>query len=435
VVLNRAGLIAAAAALAGARADPNLTPEQMAQARRHLLRHYRALEMPIPESLAGEMALVQATVSGEMRVEDVPLAPWADLAALKAGDPDPMEVVVEIPAGRSKRGWNYTPQALQRIVGEVMTQGLPGFLGHQKPEDVDHEFPMPVTHWVGAMWKDGKAYFRGVVDKAAADLKRWIRGKTIRTVSIFGIPTLDQSSGETQVVDYQPLSIDWTPLGRAGMPTAVVATGEMDEITKGEKPMSWRELVSQLKTLLATGEVTRAQIVGELGWKAQDVAGEIDPGWMKQVNGTSEVLGKVREALKATGEVDVVQVATQAAKDRETLAKVRQMLGATGEMDVVKVAEEAAQAVKEAKKTAFEAMVNEVVSQKVTGEMAQALVKRMLNLPETATKEQVAGEIDKILADPTVKEAIGRFYIDKPPVVGNTNQQQPIGLRVKRQAI
>jgi 3-methyladenine DNA glycosylase/8-oxoguanine DNA glycosylase len=156
---------------------------------------------------------------------------------------------------------------------------------------------------------------------------------------------------------------------------------------------------------------------------------------MKQVNGTSEVLGKVREALKVTGETDVVQVATEAAKERETLAKVRQMLGATGEMDVVKVAEEAAQAVKEAKKTAFEAMVNEVVSQKVTGEMAQALVKRMLNLPETATKEQVAGEIDKILADPTVKEAIGRFYLDKPPVVGNTNQQQPTGLRVKRQAI
>lgn len=148
VVLNRTELIAAAAALAGARADPNLTPEQMERARQHLLRHYRQLEMPAPASLTGEMTTVQATVSGQMRVEDVPVAPWADLEALKAGDP--MEVVVEIPAGRSKGGWNYTPKALQRIVGEVMTQGLPGFLGHQKPEDVDHEFPGPVTHWVGA---------------------------------------------------------------------------------------------------------------------------------------------------------------------------------------------------------------------------------------------------------------------------------------------
>src|SRR5690606_21982148 len=121
-----------------------------------------------PTRRSSDLSSVQAVISGEMRVEDVPLAPWVDLQALKAGDPEPMEIVVEIPAGKSKRGWNYRPEALQKIVGEVMSQGLPGFLGHQKPEDVDHQFPTPVTHWVGALWKDGKAYFRGVVDKAAA---------------------------------------------------------------------------------------------------------------------------------------------------------------------------------------------------------------------------------------------------------------------------
>jgi len=275
IVLNRAGLIAAAAALAGARSEPNLTPQQRSQAATHLLRHYRELELEPPESLAefvGEMAAVQAVVSGEMEVEDVPLAPWADLQALKAGDPEPMEVVVEVPAGKSKRGWNYRPEALQAIVGEVMSQGLPGFLGHQKPEDVDHQFPTPVTHWVGALWKDGKAYFRGVVDKAAADLKRWIKAKTIRTVSIFGVPKLQQVGGETHVVDYRPLSIDWTPLGRAGMPTSIVAIGEMDEILNGggQKHMSWKEHVTKLKEMLASKEVTVGQVAGEMGWKAQD---------------------------------------------------------------------------------------------------------------------------------------------------------------------
>ena len=426
IVLNRAGLIAAAAALAGARSEPNLTPQQKHQAARHLLRHYRELELEPPESLTeavGEITAVQAIISGEMRVEDVPLAPWADLQALKAGDPEPMEIVVEIPAGKSKRGWNYKPEALQKIVGEVMSQGLPGFLGHQKPEEVDHQFPTPVTHWVGALWKDGKAYFRGVVDKAAADLKRWIKAKTVRTVSIFGIPKLQQAGGETRVVDYKPLSIDWTPLGRAGMPTSVVAIGEMDEILStdtvdgemkedigGEqKTMNWKELVGQLKTMLVNKEVTLSQIAGEMGWKPEEIAGEIDSNWLKEVTEAVETLGKVKEVL-----------------------------GVTGEMDVVKVAQDAKKTLDESIKAAREKLIEDTIKEKVAGEMAQALVKKMLQLPEgELTKEVIAGEIDNLLADEVVKNTISKFHIDKPPVINNTgdNGGTSSALRVKRQTI
>ena len=411
IVLNRAGLIAASAALAGARSEPNLTPQQKRQAARHLMRHYRELELEPPESLmevVGEISSVQAVVSGEMKVEDVPLAPWADLQALKAGDAEPMEVVVEIPAGKSKRGWNYRPEALQKIVGEVMQQGLPGFLGHQKPEDVDSQFPMPVTHWVGAMWKDGKAYFRGVVDAAAKDLKRWIKAKAIRTVSIFGVPKLQQVGGETHVVDYRPLSIDWTPLGRAGMPTSIVAIGEMDEILSGggENPMSWKEITAQLKQMLDSKEVTLGQVVGEMGWKVQEVAGEIDAEWLKEVTGTVETLGKVKEVL-----------------------------GVTGEMDVLQVAETAKQALDEKMKADREKMIDEVLKEKVAGEMAQALVKKMLQVPEVANKEQIAGEIDKLLKDETIKAAISKFYVDKPPIIGGGSDKETTTLRVKRQAI
>ena len=411
VVLNHNGLAAAAGALAGARAEPNLTSQQKHQAARHLLRHYMELELEPPESLAefaGEMASVQAVISGEMKVEDVPLAPWVDLQALKAGDPEPMEVVVEIPAGKSKRGWDYRPEALQKIVGEVMSQGLPGFLGHQKPEEVDHQFPTPVTHWVGALWKDGKAYFRGVVDAAAKDLKRWIKAKTIRTVSIFGIPKLQQVGGETHVVDYKPLSIDWTPLGRAGMPTSVVAIGEMDEILSGggENPMSWKEIVAQLKQMLASKEVTLGQVVGEMGWKAQEVAGEIDAEWLKEVTGAVETLGKVKEALGVTGEMDVLQVATEARKALDEKAAAER-----------------------------EKVIDEVLKEKVAGEMAQALVKKMLQVPEVANKEQIAGEIDKLLKDETIKAAISKFYVDKPPIIGGGSDKETTTLRVKRQAI
>ncbi|GAW27981.1 hypothetical protein, partial [Carboxydocella sp. ULO1] len=351
----------------------------------------------------GEICAVQAIISGEMQVNDVPLAPWVDLEALKAGDPEPMEVVVEIPAGKSRRGWNYKPEALQKIVGEVMNQGLPGFLGHQKPEEVDHAFPTPVTHWVGALWKDGKAYFRGIVDKSASDLKRWIKANVVRTVSIFGVPKLQQVAGETHVVDYRPLSIDWTPLGRAGMPTAVVAIGEMDEITGGgEKTMTWKELVAQLKAMLANKEVSLGQVVGEMELTANSLAGEMQ---------------EIKQALEAV----------------ETLGKVKEALGVSGEMDVIAAASEAKKALDEKAKAACEQLINEVLQEKVAGEMAQALVKKMLNVAENTTKEQIAGEIDKLLADETVKAALGKFYVDKPPVIGGGKETTT--LRVKRQAI
>ncbi len=413
IVLNRAGLIAAAAALAGARSEPNLTPQQKRQAARHLLKHYREFELEPPESLTeavGEITAVQAIISGEMRIEDVPLAPWVDLNTLKAGDPEPMEVVVEIPAGKSRRGWNYTPEALKAIAGEVMSQGLPGFLGHQKSENIDYEFPTPVTHWVGALWKDGKAYFRGVIDKAASDLKRWIKAKAIRQVSIFGVPKLQKINGETHVVDYKPLSIDWTPLGRAGMPTSVVAIGEMDEILNdGGGQMSWKEHVAKLKEMLASKEVTVGQIVGEMGWEAQEVAGEIDSNWLKEVTGAVETLGKVKEAL-----------------------------GVTGEMDVVKVAQDAKKTLDESIKASREKLIDETIKEKVAGEMAQALVKKMLQLPEgELTKEVIAGEIDNLLADEVVKNTISKFHIDKPPFINNIgdNGGTSSALRVKRQTI
>lgn len=455
----------------------------------------------------GEPISLLATVAGEMAIDDIPLATWADLQAIKAGDESPLEVVVEVPVGKSKRGWNYTPKSLQSIVGEVMATGLPGFLGHQKAENINTEFPQPVTHWVGAKFdpdvenKDtngkvvskGVAYFRGVVDKAADDLKRWIKAKVVRQVSIFGFPKLQKASGEINVVDYKPLSIDWTPLNRPGMPTRIVALGEMDEINgeldgsheelrealrqvvreamgagenswvyiqktypdkviiehsgpslpskyyslpysildgkiqlgaktevtrkevyepvgeinTGGSGMNWKQLVAQIMAMIQSGEVTRAQVIGEMGLDAQTVAGEIDSNWLNQMTGSVDTLTKVKEAL-----------------------------GVTGEMDVVTVAQTAANAIVEQRKAGRETMVNEVIKEKVTGEMAQSLVKKMLVIPEDATKETVAGEIDRILADDAVKTAIGKMHVDKrPPIGGNNPGQQSTSLRTKRQSI
>ncbi len=450
----------------------------------------------------GEAAPIAGYVCGEMAVSEIPLNPNIDVAALKAGDPEPLEAVVAVPATKSKRGWRYKPESLQNIVDATMTQGLPGFLGHQKPENIESEFPTPVTHWVGAKFdenaevKDAKgkvvgkgiAYFRGVVDQAANDLKRWIKAGTIKTVSIFGVPKLQQVGGETYVVGYQPLSIDWTPLGRAGMPTAIVALGEMDDPageldgsheelrdairaaaratlgdsawvrrvydsyaileeetktegvklwkvgygvvddkvqlgvktevqevksyvpvtgeidTGGGEKLTWKELIAQLKPMLDSKEVTLGQVIGEMGLTVQTVAGE---------------MADVRTAMDAAA----------------TLAQVREALGASGEMDVVQAARTAHDAVSAQAKAVREAMVTEVLAAKVQGEIAQGLVRRMLQVPEDATKEQVTGEIDRLLADDAIKATISKLYTDQPVPVGGGGSQQPTSLRTKRQAI
>lgn len=466
---------------------------------------------PVPigemsERTAGEMVPIKALISGEMSVNDIPVNPNIDIQALKVGEQDPLEVVVEVPATRSKRGWNYKPQAIQSLVNKTMEQGLPGFLGHQKPENVGSEFPTPVTHWVGAKWDSnapiknkngkvigkGKGYFRGVVDKAAGDLKRWIKAKAIRTVSIYGLPKLQKVAGETNVVDYDGLSIDWTPLGRAGMPTSIVATGEMEDQLFGEldgsyedlkqaireaakvalnasnndyvyirkvkyddstaiveyenkegiklfsfpygivdgevklgektevvkkevyepvgeisngganKEMNWREILAQLKQMLANRDVTLAQVVGEMGITTNQIAGEIQ---------------EVKEALDA----------------KETLEKVKESLGITGEMDVVKAAKDAAQAVTEQNKANHSELIDNCIKEKVTGEMAQKLVKRMLHVSQNATKEQITGEIDVMLKDETLKETFSKLHIDKPAGVGGeTTPGTSQGLKTKR---
>ena len=450
----------------------------------------------------GEAAPIAGYVCGEMAVSEIPLNPGIDVAALKAGDPEPLETVVAVPATKSRRGWRYTSESLKNIVDATMSQGLPGFLGHQKPENVESEFPTPVTHWVGAKFDDnaevkdakgeivgkGIAYFRGVVDQAADDLKRWIKAGTIKTVSIFGVPKLQQVGGETYVVGYQPLSIDWTPLGRAGMPTAIVALGEMDDPageldgsheelrdairaaaratlgdsawvrrvydsyaiieeetktegvklwripygvvddkvqlgvktevqevksyvpvtgeidTGGGEKLTWKELIAQLKPMLDSKEVTLGQVIGEMGLTAQVVAGE---------------MADVKTAMDAAA----------------TLAQVREALGVSGEMDVVQAAKTAAEAVTAQAQATHDAMVTGVLTEKVKGEMAQDLVRRMLVVPVGATKEQVAGEIDKLLGDDKIKAALSKLYTDQPVPMSNGGTQQSTSLRTKRQAI
>ncbi len=387
--------------------------------------------------ICGEMATndrkifqLFGNVAGEMRLDDIPLAPGVDVNELKKGDEDPLEVVVEIPASKSKRGWNYTANSLKNIVDAVNSKTLNGFLGHQKPEDVSNQFLPPVTHWVGAKMVGEIAYFRGVVDAAAKDLKRWIKAGRIRQVSIFGIPKLQRAAGETNVVGYEPMSIDWTPLDRAGMNTRIVAmsgemwdlegqgpSGEMDN-HEGGAGMTPEELLKALKQMLGNKQITVPMIAGEMGWKPEEVAADIDSNWVNNLTSSADKLKKVEEAL-----------------------------GISGEMDIVAVAQNAAEALKAQETAGLEKIVGEMIDTKITSDAIKKDIKdpntpigKMWSYHEKgfapdATKEQIAGEMDSFLADGVVKGIISSYHTDQPAGVGsggtNTNTT-PQGLKTKR---
>lgn len=401
-----------------------------------------------------------AKIAGEMAVEDIPVASWVDTDALKSGDDDPLEVVMAVPAGKSTRGWNYTPQALSSIVGEVNSVGLPGFLGHQKPEDVPNEFPRPVTHWIGAKMQDNVAYFRGLIDKSASDLKRWVRGKAISQVSIYGYPQLETNAvtGETDVTDYRGLSIDWTPLNRAGMPTSVAAmtaSGEMDTImTAGTAPEddSHEALHQALKTSVrdklnnqgyiyldsvydthciayqenedgnvryykvpyAKSPEDGKLIIGEprevyrkITWEPADAAGEM---------GGNKGMNKNLQDLLDAGTITMADIKDAAGGVQPTLETVcgEMFDGKTGN-DLINAIKDAAELATQSKAKAHDALIDNAVKAKVSGEMAQTLVRKMLHVGADATEGQINGEIDNILADKSVQAIIAQAHVDTVP--------------------
>ena len=421
-----------------------------------------------------------AHISGEMKVEDIPVAGWANTDALKKGDDDPLEVVMAVPAGKSTRGWNYTAQALNSIVGEVNSVGLPGFLGHQKAENVATEFPQPVTHWIGAKMKDGVAYFRGLIDKSAPDLKRWVRGKAVSQVSIYGYPQLQQNAvtGETDVTDYKGLSIDWTPLNRAGMPTSVAAiSGEMDSIS-APADASHEELREALRGAayqkLNAGErdyvgvsavydnyfiankdgadnqthyyqipYSKApeggnvllgepkEVMRRETW--EPVSGEQEAGSMKpEIKALLDAGTITQDDLKtACGEMkaptenqpEEKQPTPGSAEKNAFEAACGEMFGGKSGEDLMTAIKAAAELAKQNKAKTTDELIDKTVKAKVSGEMAQGLVKKLLRVQDNATEAQIAGEIDGILADDTVKAILAQAHLDTvpPTSTGGTN--------------
>lgn len=495
VVLSRAGLIAAAAGLQRIETEQR---RDFPEARRHLVRHYKELQMKLPKGLTkettvqGEIDLPIGQIVGEIDAIDV--SPAVNVEELKKGDTDPMEVAVAVPVGKSKRGWNYTADSIKAIVDVTQKEGLPGFLGHQEQAKVDSEFRMPATIWVGAKFdpnfeiKDkagkvlskGAGLFRGIVDKSVPDLKRWIRSGVIKTVSIWGRPQLAKASGEVDVVGYDPFSLDWTPPRRAGMPTQIIAIGEMEEIM--EEPAGEVQVMDPsldgIRNALGQAVHERfpetfdkdGKLIQERPWVAtaykdyliMDRGGKFfkvsyaitapnneitlgDPievirkvEYIPKEGGTAMEKAKLIEEVKAAitaGTLTLAEISGEMhqaeAPAAPDLSPLREALGVSGEMDINGLAEKAKAfraAADDKAKADHGKRVAQLIEDKVTGEMARILVKKQLNVPQDYSDDQIAGEISRILEDPDNKKVLGEMNRGATiPAGGQGGEAAPTG--------
>ena len=336
-----------------------------------------------------------ANLTGEISVSDIPVASNIDLEKLKEGDSDPLEVAVEINSGLSTRKWNYLPDTVKKIVDQINERTPNGFLGHQKPEDIDSEFPDVATHWIGALFRDGKAFVRGYVDPSMTKLKRLIKSNRVKQVSIFGIPTLAKQNGETQVTDYQLLSLDWTPLDRNGMPTRVVATSEMatldlfnefDSIaahnsskssTPGGETMTKEEILTTMKSLLVTGEMKKDEI--------KTLIGDVD-----ETTKIKDLAKKLNvEPDKLEGEID-------------------RLLGIEQGVE----------------KEKHDKLVEKVLKEKIADETIRGLVGEMLQSGIEDDEKKIASDIEVVLQKDVIKKAIGELHVDgKAPPAGTAGKE------------
>ncbi|UKM63116.1 hypothetical protein [Weizmannia phage Youna2] len=356
-------------------------------------------------TVAGEMQMPGLSLVGaSVKVDDIPISPTVDYAKLTEGDDKPCEVVVEMPVGKSKRGWYYTEEAVKSIVRQVNERTAAGFKGHQKAENVSTEFLDPATHWIGAKYDEAskKAYFRGYVDPGEKNLRRWIQSGRIKETSIFGQMHLKKVAGETHVVDCDLMSIDWTPLGRPGMQTQVVdikIAGEM--IEGGGSVMDKEQLLQAIREFLATNNIT-----------ARELAGEMDAQFIQQVDAMEAQLPTLRKELGLADDATFEQVQAKIKELKELENKHAQ--------------------------AQVEEIAKEVIKEKLPeNEEAQALAGEMFIYTGT-TKEEIAGEMDTFLSKPKVKALFDSLMTDNVTHGKQNNRHKGndhSGLRVVRKRL
>lgn len=387
-----------------------------------------------PIGLIGEMSLIVGE-DYEAYKAKIPLNPIVNVEKLKDGDSDPYEVIIAVKWGASRRGWVYDRSAYDAIVEQILTGNviMPSFYGHQSRDAVQYEGREIQGAVVGALLENEVIYYRIILDQDAKKMKRWLRNRQISAVSIWGYAQGEMQNGTFHVTGYRLLSVDFVPPNTEGQENAFVAEGEM--LSHGEargkvheavlaKYPDWvwlEEMYDDFAILEKTGQYYK--IPYSLDEKDQVTLG--DAILVKRVISYIPVDSGERKQdmdLKDASTDDLMRELKRREPDQDRIAgemgflptskseHYQKIVAAAGEMDPLDLIalgqkKKADDVQAEADRLAGE-MVEEATKD-LTDE-GKKLVRKFGRFTPGMTKEQVSGEMARVLADEDVKTLLAR---------------------------
>ena len=399
----------------------------------------------------GEML---SEVEAKTMISRIPLNPLATpemIAALK-GDTDPLDCIFAVEYRKSKSGVEYLDAAYEHIVETILTSTvfIPSGYGHQSQEAFFYEGREIYGTVIGALLDKevGKVYYRIIPDKGehAEKIRRWLKNKQINAVSIWGIPTYADERKKT-VVDYALRSVDFVPPLSEGQHNES-AIGQMEGVSFNEQERKIRDaLREKYADYVFTEDFYDDYVIGEyknqlykipysiqnntvifgaaqkvrrvVEYKLQEVEMELTSIANDEL--TAEIARRTKTGLLSAqavaGEMGVKLEDAQKLKALEAasseLAELKKAAGEMALTDAVSIARKAKEAEKaEAAKKALGEMVNAVKAEKgltkdgkPTGEMA-AMVDKFCHFETGMSKEQVAGEMDRVMNDADIQKLV-----------------------------
>ena len=399
----------------------------------------------------GEML---SEVEAKTMISRIPLNPLATpemIAALK-GDVDPLDCIFAVEYRKSKSGVEYLDAAYEHIVETILTSTvfIPSCYGHQSQEAFFYEGREIYGTAIGALLdkEAGKVYYRIIPDKGehAEKIRRWLKNKQINAVSIWGIPTYADERKKT-VIDYGLRSVDFVPPLSEGQHNES-AIGQMAGMSFNEQERKIRDaLRERYKDYVFTEDFYDDYVIGEyknrlykipysiqndtvifgaaqkvrrvVEYKNEEV--EMELASIANDELTAEIARRTKNGLLSAqavaGEIGVKLEDAEKLKGLEAQVKeLTDLKAAAGEMavaDAIAFAKKAKEEEKaEAAKKAFGETVDAMKAEKgltkdgkPTGQM-EAMVDKFCHFEVGMTKEQIAGEMDRVMNDSDIQKLV-----------------------------
>lgn len=425
------------------------------------------IQKPLP---FGEMTnALNIACKGEMLIGDeakdliakIPLNPLATPKMIKAlkHEKEPLDCVFTVDYRQGGNG-TYADSAFESIANKILTSPVfvPACYGHQSQEAFYYEGREIYGSVIG-VWLDKeneKIHYRIIPDKGdhAEKIRRWLKNKQINAVSIWGIPTYD-STGAI-VIDYNLRSIDFVPPFTEGQKNELLV-GEIGNIGFNELDRKLSQAVDKkYKGYIYVPEFYSDYLIAEDSGQFYKIPYELKnddvvlgsavkvrrvieykPMEVEMENITNvtndELLAEIAKrtkdgrmsALAVAGEMNLKLEDTQKVSSLEASVKeFDELKKAAGEMsiaDAISIAKKAKETEKcESAKKAFGEMVETVKIEKglikdgkPTGEMA-AMVDKFARLEQGMTKEQIAGEMDRVINDADIQKMVQAKAAQEP---------------------